>query len=782
MADLTHSAVDSLLSLLTSAIKDEAKLLRGIPGDILFIRDEMDSMNGFLLHLTKMDTEHDDQVRAWMKQVRDIANLAQDYIRLYVRSATRHALAKKIAKLKIRVRDVGERRLRYDVKVPAANPKPSPPLVSGKDSKADDRRDEFLRALEEQSFDAAIGLLPDTLESEDGGRRPLHDILNLNDHRVNDHIGTMKMLLRALYAYPHGTIEELEKLRGKLKDRAAVPKEVMIFCYSKLSTHHKSCLQYLTTFQEESSISRTSLVRRWVAEGLVAREEGLRSMEEAGERCFDELVFRGFIRPVAIVATGLKIKSCTMDDSVRGFVKDMAESENFVAGVLPTHFDYQLKIRKIVRRQPPRQPTDPDGFSCCGVLVPRKQPLLDVDDNLLHPMDEIARLLKELPQEYRLNVLDLGGCWGLEKRHLKSICKVPSIKYLSLGNTDVSRLPKAINDLWQLETLDVRQTHLLRPSDIERIYLPRLKHLLAGHIAHCEKDGERLSTVRMPRKISKDTEVLRHVHILHAEHELLGRVGHLKKQLRKLGVVVDGSEDNIRFLLRTISDLSECLRSLSVWITAPSATAGVSDGCNLDYKEEPNGGSVPSQTPNPTSMFLESLNIKYYMGSQTNGNLPSWISGLKLLRKLTLRDTLLREESLRILGKLESLCCLRLRRGSYIEGTIRLNTEEFGKLRLLLIDRVTPLKAIAFQAEAAPNLEKVVWTVESMAITPDTISEIRQLPASLKVLELNGDWTRQRYLKETLAENKKCPLVRYSSPDPDFPFDEKSHDVSVEAK
>ncbi|KAJ1255947.1 hypothetical protein BS78_K131900 [Paspalum vaginatum] len=677
--------------MLASAIKDEAKLLCGIPGDILFIRDEMDSMNGFLLHLTKMDTEHDDQVRTWMKQVRDIANLVQDYIRLYLRDLhlpdldsdgidgglcarirqlqvllrtwpTRHALAKKIAKLKSRVRDVGERRLRCDVRVPAAKPKPRPPLVSGKDSEANER-DAFLRALEEPYFDEAIRLLPFAPASKDG--EPLHDIIN-KDHNADDHVDTMKMLLRALYAYPHGTREELEKLRDKLKDRAPwdVRREVMVFCYSKLSTHYKSCLQYLTTFLDESSISRTSLVRRWVAEGLVASEEGLRSMEEAGERCFNELVFRGFICPMAIVATGLKIKSCTMDDSVRDFVIDMAESENFVAGDLTTHFNYQLEIRKIVLRQQTRQSTDPDGFSCYGVLGPSKPPLLDADDKLLHPMDEIARLLKGLPQGYRLNVLDLGGCRGLEKRHLKIICKVPSLKYLSLRYTNVSWLPKAINNLWQLETLDVRQTHLRWPNDTERIYLPRLKHLLAGHIVNGDEEGERFSTVRMPRKINKDTE---------------------------------------------------------------------------------------------------SLNIKYCRGSKTIGYLPSRISGLKLLRKLTLRDTQLLEQSLCILGKLESLCCLRLHRGSYIGHTIRLNKGEFDKLRLLLIDHLPPtLKAIAFHAEAAPNLEKVVWTVD--------------------MLELNGDWTGQQYLKEALAENKKCLLVRYSSPDPDSPFDEKSHDVFVEAK
>jgi hypothetical protein len=142
MADLTHGAVDSLLGILSGAIKDEAQLLSGVQGDIQFIRDEMDSMNGFLLHLTKSGDDHDDQQRAWMKQVRDIAYIAQDCIELYMRDLAppekgiwarmrhvpvllktwwpRHRLANRLRDLKVRVRDVGERRQRYGVTVPEA--------------------------------------------------------------------------------------------------------------------------------------------------------------------------------------------------------------------------------------------------------------------------------------------------------------------------------------------------------------------------------------------------------------------------------------------------------------------------------------------------------------------------------------------------------------------------------------------------------------------------------------------------------------------------------------
>jgi hypothetical protein len=129
------------------------------------------------------------------------------------------------------------------------------------------------------------------------------------------------MLLRSLYAHPYGT-KELENLSNNLRECADVAKKVMLFCYSKLSVHYKSCLQYLTTFEEEESVSRTCLVRRWLVEGLVSKDQhdGLdeddTSMEEAGERCFDELLFRGFLSPAPghhfPRSGGLKLKCCVL--------------------------------------------------------------------------------------------------------------------------------------------------------------------------------------------------------------------------------------------------------------------------------------------------------------------------------------------------------------------------------------------------------------------------------------------------------------------------------------
>ncbi|KAF8739384.1 hypothetical protein HU200_013868 [Digitaria exilis] len=787
MVDQTSGAVSSLLGILSAAVKDEARLLSGVEGDIQFIKDEMDIMNGFLMHLDNTEVVHDEHLRAWMKQVCDIAYMAQDYIELYKRDLTppeggglwasmrhlrlylqtiptRHSLAHKIRELKVRVREVGERRLRYDVKLPNVSPKLKPMPVA-KDSLIEEKSEDFLRALEEAqeagggdvphhspSFSRAISMLPSDLVTDEA-RKLIDHIL----YMLAGHAHARKMLLCALYTcYPYEIVEKLKILKKRLDvKRAPLPMEVMLFSYDQLPTSYKSCLLYLAVFLEEDSISRTVLIRRWLAEGLVARHEEFQTMEEAGEQCFSELVLRGFLRPTSgtVTISGLKIKRCTiMNESVRDFIIRICESENFVSGTLPIHLRLQDDIRKLVKRPPPQQhqvqkqwPWNFCGNNYCAGGIPKKpqhnvseltagdNQTVDQDDGevMRHPMDEMADKLKRLPQLYLINVLDLEGAKGLTNRHLKTICTKLSLKYLSLRSTEVSRLPRSLSNLWQLETLDIRQTDI-RDTDMEHMFLPKLKHLLAGRIV--VNDELRLRTVRMPRKLGRGMEILRHVNIVHGKAEVMEKIGRLK-QLRKLGVVLDGSKDNIMHFLNTISimKLSKCLRSLSVWIaeeeTASATARGVAVTVPLDYREDiENAPFIPPRLPNK----LESLNMKGRLG----GSLRRWIKGPDKLSKITLRDTKLTRDGLNALGELKHLRCLRLLRGSYTETEITLRKEEFQDLRLLVIDHVA--KIIAFESGAAPKLEKIVWTLDRVEIVKDTIEGIGKLK-SLKEFELNCD-------------------------------------------
>jgi len=59
-----------------------------------------------------------------------------------------------------------------------------------------------------------------------------------------------------------------------------------------------------------------------------------------------------------------------------------------------------------------------------------------------------------------LRVLDLEDCGLLNDDHLDVVANFLHLKYLSLRNTGVSRLPKSMGNLRILQTLDFRRTRV----------------------------------------------------------------------------------------------------------------------------------------------------------------------------------------------------------------------------------------------------------------------------------------------------------------------------------
>jgi hypothetical protein len=140
MASSAQGAVDSLLGRLSSVLLEEAKLLHGVRGDVEFIKDEMMNMNGFLLDLADVKCPSH-QADVWAKQVKDLAYDSQNCIDHYMQCVdvpgsrggllatarraprmlrtllARHHIAMRIKELKARARDLGDRRVRYDVTV-----------------------------------------------------------------------------------------------------------------------------------------------------------------------------------------------------------------------------------------------------------------------------------------------------------------------------------------------------------------------------------------------------------------------------------------------------------------------------------------------------------------------------------------------------------------------------------------------------------------------------------------------------------------------------------------
>ncbi|RLM58599.1 disease resistance protein RPM1-like [Panicum miliaceum] len=525
----------------------------------------------------------------------------------------------------------------------------------------------------------------------------------------------MKMLLHLLYVNPSRTMQELQGLSTRLTDEEPLKnaKQMFMFSYDDLPSHYKSCLLYLAIFPQGCSIRRNSLIRRWAVEGLVGKTDGFTALE-AADRCFDALLDRGFVVPRDIGAAS-RVKSCRLDPSVHDFITWIARYDNFVDTNLPSSLSQHLSICNGVDLQQvaaKRHASNCKGLRkiCCCFPVRKVSGCCDSIVVLLEWLPSFSRL--EL-----LKVLDLEACDGLKKHHLEIICnQIYQLKYLCLRRTNVTRLPKDINKLRYLETLDIRETKI-RDFGTKPLMLQMLKHLLAGSIDYSPREdiirsNGSFSTVYMPHCIGimGNLQVLSHVQVSH--NDQLDEISQLL-QLRKLGLVLSGKEVDLKHFLRAIDELHSCLRSLSIKIKESCNVTSEMHMVNPLFKRHPK--------------FLESLSI-----CSLRNELPYWVDELHQLAKITLSETFLTENALRTLGQLKGLRCLRLRHNSFVASRLAFGESEFRNLTFLVIER-THITNISFSRKATPKLENVVWSFTQV----QSISGIGYLER-LHRFELNG--------------------------------------------
>ncbi|WVZ50382.1 hypothetical protein U9M48_001640, partial [Paspalum notatum var. saurae] len=539
---------------------------------------------------------------------------------------------------------------------------------------------------------------------------------------------TINMFLRLLYVNPDRTAKKLKDISSSLEDpfTSKNADTMLLSCYNDLPRHCRSALLYLAIFPEGCNIRRTGLVRRWVSEGLITQADGLGHARHEAECCFDELVHRGFLSPAETGVSG-KAKSCTVHHLVHRFITGMATSVHFVDAGLPPDLACRFSIRSRIgglETSRPNLTSAPGGGGGNDMLA----------------------LLDSLHKSFQwqvLRVLDLEGCKGLKEHHMKNICRIILLKYLSLRNTDVTGLPKEIQKLKCLETLDIRQTKI-RTFASKHVTLPMLKYLLAGH-KEPTRDHQNFGsfqelsvTVRLPSGIRrmKNLEELSHVDVS-SNIDDLADIGQLL-QLRKLGVVLQGRKSSLSLLYHQIEKLCASLCSLSIRVsTAKDVTATT---------------EVMSTLASPPEL-LQTLNI-----SGIIGRLPNWIEKLDKLAKITLRNTHLGEDAIFIIENLRLLQFLMLRSKSYTKSKLIIRKDKFQSLKALVVEG-EDITDISFGEGAAPKLERVVWSFTRM----QTLSGIERL-LKLKDVQLNGECIPDS-VKDAIEKHLNPPILENNQPD-----------------
>lgn len=260
--------------------------------------------------------------------------------------------------------------------------------------------------------------------------------------------------------------EEGYTLRAKLE-------EMLVSNYESLAgLGLQDLLLYFCMFPCDHPVRRNPLIRRWLAEEIVFIEpEDARSSPE--EVAFNTLINRNIIQPVQVSNTG-KVKRCRpyeimleiMLDSVS---RKKSASNNFITLVCGRTGQEPSCVRRLSlhpsRAAANRRLKLPKDLSRLRTLAVFPAANLDnYKDTLKFAKYELLR------------VLDLKECSHLEEKHLRDICGLLLLKYLSLGET-IGKVPQKIRNLQRLETLDMRRTKTVELC-LEALQLPKLKHLL----------------------------------------------------------------------------------------------------------------------------------------------------------------------------------------------------------------------------------------------------------------------------------------------------------------
>ncbi|KAL8544383.1 hypothetical protein ACS0TY_004793 [Phlomoides rotata] len=105
--------------------------------------------------------------------------------------------------------------------------------------------------------------------------------------------------------------------------------KILSLSYTFLPHHLRSCFLFMAGFPDDHTINVSRLIKLWVAEGFLKRQNGCKSLEEEAEECLEDLVKRSLVLITSRTCNG-KIKSCNLHDLVRDLCIRKAQEEMFL--------------------------------------------------------------------------------------------------------------------------------------------------------------------------------------------------------------------------------------------------------------------------------------------------------------------------------------------------------------------------------------------------------------------------------------------------------------------
>ncbi|XP_062197572.1 disease resistance protein Pik-2-like isoform X2 [Phragmites australis] len=219
--------------------------------------------------------------------------------------------------------------------------------------------------------------------------------------------------------------------------------QILSFSYYDLPSHLRTCLLYLSAYPEDYVIEKDPLISKWIAEGFVHEKQGKR-LFEVGEGYFNDLINRSMIQAMESERNGI-VYGCCVHDMVLDLIRDLSYEENFVAildnveGTISKGNVRRLAHQNSIAEHITPQANDMDMPQVRSYIVFR----CDINQHV--PLSSFKLL----------RVLAIEDCKGVRLENLGNLLH---LRYLGLRRTNISEIPKQIENLKFLQTLDVTDT------------------------------------------------------------------------------------------------------------------------------------------------------------------------------------------------------------------------------------------------------------------------------------------------------------------------------------
>ncbi|KAH6825451.1 hypothetical protein C2S53_005938 [Perilla frutescens var. hirtella] len=231
---------------------------------------------------------------------------------------------------------------------------------------------------------------------------------------------------------------------------------ILSLSYTHLPHHLRHCFLYMGAFPEDYEIRVSKLIKLWIAEGFVEYSSLNKTIEEAAEKCLEDLIKRNLVLVTKRKSNG-RIKSCGLHDLLRDLCLIKSLEENFLLYfmgkyVLPEIFEDQLRIS-----------------------ISYSDNLLEIDGSTIHTIICYQRSkIGSLEKFSLLSILDMV------KADLPAhVFELHDLRHLAFSFP--TEIPASILNLHNLETLIIypQQQHMVTlPVEIWK--MSRLRHLISS--------------------------------------------------------------------------------------------------------------------------------------------------------------------------------------------------------------------------------------------------------------------------------------------------------------